>query len=110
MTEVLGALYHWSPRARRAAIREHGLVAGSPVTVCTSPMKAVCFAADPAVGWALSGGTEWVEATTWDLWMVRLDDTDSVEITPQWGARISEVRVRGDIPAGRLWWVGERAG
>lgn len=52
---------------------------------------------------------EWVsEVDCWDLWQVRLEDTDSVSIRPEFGPVVQEIKVYNAIPADRLWHVGER--
>lgn len=128
MTASLGALYHWSPRDRLSSIKRLGLVPGK--RNITGPLyhgtpenlenwenedlgageffqSGICFATDPASAWSLSHGVFRVLGT-YDLWQVSLVDADSVEILPQWGARIREVRVRNRILKSRLIWIGER--
>lgn len=111
MTERLGALYHWSPVARRKQILRTGLLPRRLPTVSTNNegfrQPHVCLSPTPSMAWSLSGHFVKV-IPEWDLWQVRLDDTDEVIIRPQWGAEIEEVQVRNRIPKSRLWHVGTR--
>lgn len=108
MAEQLGALYHWSPRDRRKQIVRHGLRPSCPPTTCTEPYDAVCLSPTPSMAWALSGQTRWTDVEHWDLWQVRLADTDTVDIRGMYGNTIEEIRVHNRIPKARLWWIGER--
>lgn len=106
---ILGPLYHWSPAARHDDIHRDGIKPGAPSTVASVPLPYVCLGFDPASAWAISGAMEWVsEVDKWDLWLVRLGDGDSVQVRPDFGPRLQEVKVHNPIPADRLWWVGRR--
>lgn len=128
MSVTLGHLYHWSPRSRLGGIRREGLqpgkrnvsgrtahasdewipsVPGTPRPTGEFRQPAVCLSPSPAVAWAYSHGV-WGTLGTFDLWEVRLVDTDDVEVLRQWGAQVNEVRVHNRIPKRRLVWVGER--
>lgn len=125
--DLLGPLYHWSPRNRLASIKRLGLVPGhrnvrGPIWhgTPTNPngdnedvgageyrAEHVCFSPDPATAWNYSQAVFKVPGT-YDLWQVYLQDTDEVHILPMWGGRIVEVRVANRIYKRRLIWVGER--
>lgn len=119
MSEVLGALYHWSPVDRRVAILQAGLVPYA-APVCHTPERGgkaltypyVCLGLTPSGAWGLSGNSDpdLQGEHDWDLWQVRLDDHDTVHVLPTWGAVLREVRVRNAIPADRLWLVATRSG
>lgn len=124
----LGAMYHWSPRSRLGSIQRLGLVPGK---LNVQPSKhvygvdpedenyeylkkqgyyrqdSVSFSADPATAWSYSHGA-WGTEGTFDLWQVFLTKDDAVFVSPMWGGRIVEVRVRNRIHKRRLLWVGER--
>jgi hypothetical protein len=52
---------------------------------------------------------EWVsEIDCWDLWQVRIAEGDSICVRPDFGPVIQEIKVYNQIPADRLWHVGER--
>jgi hypothetical protein len=111
VADQLGALYHWSPTTRRDRITTEGLRPGQPPTQGECPLHAVCLAPTPALAWVLSEPGDRLRigaGFVWDLWMVRLQPTDDVEITTMRGPRIEEVRVRNPIPPDRLWYVGTR--
>lgn len=111
----IGPLYHWSPRARRKSILRHGLLPRQRKT-CTSTdedepewrQPAVCLSSAPSTAWGLSAGIFGEPGQTWDLWQIRLDQTDAVHTVPCWGFLISEFRVANRIPKSRCWWVAER--
>lgn len=112
---MLPALYHWSPRDRRASIRHSGLVPGKRPTIgtirtVTDGRHMICLAPDPAAAWSLSGAARWARelCVTWDLWQAHLVDTDEVHVLPHYGPRIVEVRVANRIPKRRLVWLAER--
>lgn len=115
---TLGPLYHWSPRARRKGIERQGLVPGkgTPIKYTNSvtgddesyAQPSVSFSPDPITAWAYSHGA-WRSTGTFDLWQVWLDPTDSVEVLPMWGERITEVRVHNRIMKRRVKHVGERS-
>jgi hypothetical protein len=116
---ILPQLYHWSPKARREAIRLSGLAPYQPPAVSTESefnedwahgFGCICLAPDPAGAWSLSGDLQHVsEVEEWDLWQLKaVIDTDEVRVRAEFGPRIYEVRIFNPIPADRLWWVGER--
>lgn len=109
---ILPDLFHWSPADRRDAIRSEGLRTYCAPAV-SSPGHAfpyLCFSSDPKAAWRLSGDMEWVsEVEEWDLWQVRLADTDEVRYNPSWGPVLEEIRVYNPIPADRIWLVGTRS-
>jgi hypothetical protein len=111
----LPALYHWSPRANRNDIRDHGLkpyasMRGAPEEQWAMGCGCICLAAEPSQAWRLSGDIDGASPDTeeWDLWEVRLADTDEVHVRAEFGQDIKEIRVMNTIPADRLWWVGVR--
>ena len=113
MAEQLGALYHWAPASRRKQINRRGLVPGQRPTVSSGDdgfrQPHVCLSPTPSLAWSLSGGMPWTaDVLEWDLWQVRLEPDDDVQIRGQWGAVIEEVQVRNRIPKSRLWLVGSR--
>lgn len=119
MSLVLPALFHWSPRERRASINRSGLLpgrkhwSGADSTGITEGRSMVCLAPNPSSAWALSAGLNaerrrQLAGTTWDLWQVQLAPEDAVHMVPSWGDQIHEVRVDNRIPKRRLWWVAER--
>jgi hypothetical protein len=105
---LLPALFHWSPRDRRARIVHDGLVPGRRATVSSGEMPYVCLSPTPSSAWGLSGMGFAEPGSVWDLWQVRLDDDDQVTVPPHWGRWIREVRVHNRIHKRRVWWVGER--
>jgi hypothetical protein len=109
---ILPALYHWSPKERCEEIRRDGLQPFSRVVTHSDPGLAspyISFSPTPSCAWSLIGAMEWVsEIDRWDLWQVRLQDTDSVSIRPEFGPVIQEIKVYNPISADRLWHVGER--
>lgn len=110
MTVLLGALYHWAPADRRAAILLEGLVPGrSPTVTINGRCRELCLSPTPAGAWTLSGALDWVaEIESWDLWQVELGDRDEVHVLPSWGPHVKEIRVRNTMPPDRVWWVGQR--
>lgn len=106
---LLPALYHWSPAKRYEGINSLGLVAGSKETVASGALQTVCLGTDPQAAWSLSGAMDWCcEVDEWDLWQVRLADTDEVSLRAEFGPHIWEVKVRNSLPRDRLWFVGRR--
>lgn len=107
---LLDDLYHWSPADRFDQVFREGLRPHSRPSVCqTTSLSYVCLSPNPARAWSLSGDMEWVsEVDEWDLWQVRLADSDDVRIRPDFGPVIQEVKVHGPIPADRIWWVARR--
>lgn len=113
--DLLGPLYHWSPRTRIERIKRLGLVPRAPRVLTTEGddpedgfrQDGVCFSPDPATAWNYSQGVFQVPGT-YDLWQTYLVATDEVHILPMWGGRIIEVRVMNRIHKRRLIWVGER--
>lgn len=120
MSTELGPLYHWSPRERLPSIKRLGLIPGrlnhvnesSYINEITGKREvyrqdSVSFSTTPATAWVYSHGT-WNSTGTFDLWEVYLLSSDEVHVSPMWGDRIIEVRVRNRIKKSRLVWVGER--
>ncbi len=106
MTHVL---YHWSPSDRYGLIRLHGLRPNQANTVASGSLHYVCASPDPHRAWLLSAATEWCnEIDEWDLWSIRVADTDEIHVRPYFGIRAEEFKLRNPIPADRLWWVGRR--
>lgn len=105
---LLPALFHWSPRERRASIRRRGLVPGFAPCLSSDRQHLVCLGLTPSSAWSLSGAVRSVKGDVWDLWQVQLADGDEVHPLPFSGPELLEVRVAGPIPADRIWWVGER--
>jgi hypothetical protein len=115
----LGPLYHWSPRERLNSIKKLGLVPGrrniqgptllnfKDPSMGEFRQDSVCFSLDPVTAWRYSHGA-WGSVGTFDLWLVWIESTDEVHVLPNWGGRISEIRVKNRIPKSRLFWVGER--
>lgn len=117
----LGPLYHWSPRERLAGIKRQGLRIGkaningsayeNSVTGKTEHyfQDSISFSLDPGMAWNYSHGC-WKSEGIFDLWMVILEPTDEVRVSPSWGGRLHEIRVHNHIPKKRLIWIGERVG
>ena len=111
---LLGQLYHWSPADRFHAIRNHGLVPGSPNVTCTRPHLHICLSLDPLGAWELSGqraidtGGAYA-GSDWDLWQVILDRHDEVHIPAMYGPHIAEVQVHNVIPPVRAAHVARRS-
>lgn len=105
-----GDLYHWSPAERRAQIIRRGLATGRSSVTHSDDFRApyVCLSPSPLRAWVLSGDIVGAVGQTWDLWQVRLDDSDDVRLRPDWGPEIMEIRVHNRIPRGRVWRVAER--
>lgn len=73
----------------------------------------ICLGGSPAQAWRYSGGAHETlvdELGGFDLWEVRLPERADVDLRPQWGAEVQEVRVRTAIPADHVWWVATRVG
>lgn len=105
----LDALYHFSPANRRDAIRRDGLIPGSTPVTATEAQPHLCFATDPAVAWVLSGGIDWNDhIADWDLWMIRVADTDQLTIVGDTGPYLRDIWIPHPIPARRLWLAGTR--
>jgi hypothetical protein len=121
MSTELGPLYHWSPRERLSSIKRLGLMPRrrnhhdhyaeyiNSVTGKSEVYRqdSVSFSTTPATAWMYSHGA-WKSVGTFDLWEVYLLPSDEVHVSPMWGDRIIEVRVRNRIKKSRLVWVGER--
>ena len=128
MSTELGPLYHWSPRERLVSIKRLGLVPGRRNHVFGRQphgrdengkairdengsteyrQDSVSFATTPSTAWGYSHGA-WKSTGVFDLWEVYLVQKDEVHISPNWGGRIIEVRVKNRIHKSRLIWVGER--
>lgn len=105
---ILSPLFHWSPAARYSKITTEGLRPNQIHTVASVPLPYVCLGVDPAIAWTLSGAMEWTEVEVWDLWQVLLAEHDSVQVRPEFGPNMLEVKVHGPIPPDRLWWCGRR--
>ena len=102
-------MYHWSPAERFKDIDREGLVAGSRSTVASAELPVVCVSPDPVLAWQLSGAMEWAcDVEQWDLWLVRLAETDAVQVRAEFGPQIQEVKIRNHVPRDRLWYVGRR--
>jgi len=104
-------VYHWSPSARRVSILQQGLVLYANPTVQTARYPYICFGASPQIAWNLSAQTlvdDEACGDAWDLWEVKLTNTDQIEFLTSWGYDIYEIRSRKSIPADRLWLVGCR--
>lgn len=109
MSEQLGAMYHWSPRDRRAAILRDGLQPASRSSVASGEQGCISLGPTPSKAWAYSGDMGWTgEVDDWDLWQVRLIDTDHANVRTDFGPVIVEVKVYNAIAAERCWWIGER--
>lgn len=118
----LGPMFHWSPRSRRKGILRSGLLPNMRPTVTGGGayinnvtgeleewrMSAVCMSPSPQTAWDYSAGTIGDTGETWDLWQIRLADTDEIHVRPDFGPYLIEIRVANRIPKSRLWWVGER--
>jgi hypothetical protein len=110
VTEVLEALFHWSPTERRKLIRERGLHPFKRPVIHSQDNLGypyVSLSPTPSAGWSLSGAIV-DEIDEWDLWMVRLADTDAIHVRSDFGPVIQEVKVSNVIPPDRLWYVGTR--
>jgi len=105
---ILPAMYHWSPTENRDSILLKGLVPNSKNTIASGSLAYVCLSPTPSGAWSLSAMTGWHECESWDLWQVRLNDTDSVRIRPEFGDVVQEVNVRNVMAPERLWYVGTR--
>lgn len=112
----LEPLFHWSPMARREQIMREGL---RPYTATmfhhSDAMRYpyICLGGSPSQAWLYSGGAHETlvdEHGPFDLWEVRLPERAEVELRPQWGAEVQEVRVRTAIPANYVWWIASRSG
>jgi hypothetical protein len=109
---ILPALFHWSPATNRVAILRDGLKPYSPPVVHagTAKFPYICLSPTPSSGWGLSGDMSWAsEVDEWDLWQVRLQEGDEVDIRGDFGPVIREVRVRNALPADRVWLVATRS-
>lgn len=108
LAETVPALFHWSPRDRKAGIIRRGLVPAMAPCLSSERQDLVCLSPTPSCAWSLSGAIRAEKGEPWDLWQVRLADTDEVHVLPFWGGVLREVRVANRIPKSRVWWVGER--
>lgn len=116
----IGALYHWSPRARFKNINRNGLrldhragaTTSSEMCVTTigdgETRRVLCFGTSAIEAWSLSAELNYTPAGMWDLWSFFIHETDEVLALPMWGNRLSEIRLFNPVPRKRLWYVGER--
>lgn len=116
----LPVCYHWSPATRRKDILRDGLKPYSRMSnggfhnddtgneVVSFPY--ICLATEASRGWALSGGMPGFEGIEdWDLWEVRLADSDEVHISLEYGPSVKEIRVTNAIPPDRVRWIATRS-
>lgn len=107
---LMPALFHWSPEDRRESILREGLKPYSPPPPPSEHLwPYICLGTTPSNSWSISGGIALqTEIEEWDLWQVRLAEGDEVHYRADFGPQLVEVRVRGAIPADRVWWVARR--
>jgi len=73
-------LWHWSPRANRASIEEHGLIPGNLSNDGDWHPPHVCLARDAKTALALCHGKPPL-----DLWLVHRNDcTDLTRVDQEW--------------------------
>ena len=112
---ILPPLYHWSPQEHRAKILQHGL------QIMREDQKAkedgfhgvrwpwVCLGSTPLQAWdLLPWFGEELAGMEFDLYEVKLQETDDVHIRCDFGPVVREVRVHNSIPADRVFWVARR--
>lgn len=113
---TLDVLYHLSPTDNRDAIWRDGLRIMMPidddelVQPDGTPVRFpwVCLATTPQDAWQLLPRAARDVVDEWDVWQVWLTDTDRLEIRPDLGLRIREVRAMNALSPDRLWLVGTR--
>ncbi len=106
--------YHWSPRTRHTAIRNTGLVIGSPPVVnavdgADYRSTWISLSPTPSQAWWLSGdaltvGGFTTESPTWDLWEADLTAIDTRLVMTGY----PEIRALQSVPAERLTWIASR--
>ena len=106
--------YHWSPRTRHTAIRNTGLMIGSPPVVNAAGGNDyrstwVSLSPTPSQAWRLSGdalavGGFTTESATCDLWEVDLTGIDTRHVMSGY----SEIQALHNIPPDRLTWIASR--
>lgn len=106
--------YHWSPRTRHTAIRNTGLMIGSPPVVNAAGGNDyrstwVSLSPTPSQAWWLSGdalavGGFTTESATWDLWKVDLTGIDTRHVMSGY----PEIQALHNIPPDRLTWIASR--
>lgn len=106
--------YHWSPRTRHVAIRDTGLMIGSPPVVNAIDGDGyrsawISLSPTPSQAWWLSGDALTVGGFTtevlWDLWEVDLTGIDTRHVMSGY----PEIRALQNIPPQRLTWIAGRA-
>lgn len=125
MTIVLPRLFHWAPVEARAGIVRCGLKPRTPTAVGYRPIPndplrghivedvepdsvlAVCLGTSPRTAWNYSAAFGEL-GSEWDLWEVRLEETDEIHFRPFIGYWAEEIRVANPIPKSRVWWGGTR--
>lgn len=109
MTERLGALYHWSPKANRRRILREGLKVMEDANGIDTAFPWICLGPTPSAAWGyLPPSVNCAEKYPLDLWQVRLGDFMDTQIVTTDGPEIHEIRAFQSVPPDRVWWVGER--
>lgn len=106
--------YHWSPRGRHTAIRNTGLIIGSPPAVNAvdgddDRAAWISLSPTPSQAWWLSGDALTVggftpESPAWDLWQADLTGI----ATRHMMSGYPEIRALQNIPADRHTWIATR--
>lgn len=113
---ILEPLYHWAPATRREQITREGLRPYSATMfhhADAARYPYICLGGTPSQAWRYSGGAHETlldEHGPFDLWQVRIPRTAELELRPQFGPDVAEVRIRTAIPADCVWLVATRTG
>ncbi len=110
MNLQIKTVYHWSPSENRKSIMQDGLQIASPSShEPNGYFSYICLSTTSSGAWNLLP-VDPVEygKDKWDLWEVKLSETDHVNIRGDHVPNINELRVNNTIPPDRVWWVAER--
>src|SRR4051812_6930575 len=109
-------LYHWAPADRFEEIQREGLKTYSKPSVQSGRLRwpYICCGFTPSGAWVLSGDfmrdRERLDPIeVWDLYQVTIPDMAHVEIRPEFGPTVQEVKIFTSIPASEIWWVARRS-
>lgn len=107
---ILPPLYHWSPTEIRVKLQQEGLKVYMPPTVGSGPERSpyICLGFTPRWAWLLSGDFSPDASEEWDLWQVEIPEKAHVEIRPEYGPQLQEVKVYTTIAPDHLWLVARR--
>ena len=101
------ALFHWSPRDRRDAIKEQGLRTKQASVDGLWRPPFTCWSDSPSLAWALSGAIhpEIPEGDRWLSWSSRVR---KLEMIPFDDGQPREYRVYHNLAPSKFWYVATR--